>query len=247
MKNVIIFQNNLAVGLGSVAKFVDPPVAATKTVPEWYKNMSPIFDNEKTYGISSSNVLATNTTVKSCSPFMDAIISGYMFTLPLDVEIKRVSKEEVKIFWREPADFVTGHSPNQHPGLPSPFETKNADTNVLKWSFPYTIKTPPGYSSFFTHPLNRHDLPFRTFSGVVETDIYPGAVQFPFQLCVDVEDSFIIEKGTPVCQIIPFKRENWESKIEELSIEESKQAIFKLRSKIVRSYKSQWWRKKTYT
>jgi len=81
----------------------------------------------------------------------------------------------------------------------------------------------PGYSCLFTPPLNRVDERFEIINGVVDTDIYKEYINFPFFLKKDyllknVKDGkffSIIEKGTPYCQIIPFKRESWKMKIEE--------------------------------
>ena len=73
------------------------------------------------------------------------------------------------------------------------------------------IKTPPGYSVLFTHPMNWHYLPFYSLSGVVDTDTYTMPVLFPFMMKNNFEG--IIPKGTPVIQIIPFKRDDWKSNI----------------------------------
>jgi hypothetical protein len=77
--------------------------------------------------------------------------------------------------------------------------------------------------------------------------MYELGVEFPFQLLNTIDkDIFILEKGTPICQVIPFKREDWDSEAVEFDEEANKKNGFKLKSKIVRSYKSQFWQKKTY-
>jgi hypothetical protein len=73
----------------------------------------------------------------------------------------------------------------------------------------WSIKTPNGYSSLFTHPINRIDLPFYTLGGIVDTDKWGEAGNHPFVFKNGWEG--IIPKGTPYAQIIPFKRDNWES------------------------------------
>lgn len=220
---------------------ISHPKSATSYIPEWYKSM-PSNINSSISGLSPENKFATNSTLKGCSPFLDGLSLGYIYELPIDIEFRKEGNN-ISVNWRDNEKFITTHDEIQHPGLPSqmldmPF--------VLKWNFPFSIKTPNGYSCLFTHPLNRHDLPFRTFSGIVETDDYPGNVQFPFQLIKDFEYNLIIEKGTPVCQIFPFKRENWESNRKNISIEEKNKRQFAINSKIVKSYKKQWWKKKTY-
>jgi antitoxin (DNA-binding transcriptional repressor) of toxin-antitoxin stability system len=77
------------------------------------------------------------------------------------------------------------------------------------WFPEWSVETPPGYSALYTHPLNRFELPFLTVSGIIDNDkvILPGSMPF------FVKEGFvgIIEAGTPIAQIIPFKREDWES------------------------------------
>jgi len=72
---------------------------------------------------------------------------------------------------------------------------------------PYSFQLPKGYSFLVTHPLNRFDLPFVTTSAIVDADILFPAGQFPFFALKGFEG--IIPRGTPIAQLIPFKREKW--------------------------------------
>jgi len=220
------------------------PKPSAQTIPGWYKDMPVHMDGEKLTGLNKESVAVSNLTMKGCNPFLDALTSGYTFTLPFDIEFRKDGEGRIGIRWATNIDFIGGHGSQQAPGLPGPV---GGTETLLKWRPGWRVVTPKGYSTLFTHPLNRHDLPFRTFSGVVDTDIYELGVEFPFQLLNTIDqDIFILEKGTPICQVIPFKRENWES--EEIEFDEKANKVngFKLKSKIVRSYKSQFWQKKTY-
>jgi len=243
MKNIIKFipENKIA------EELVEPPRPGSLSVPAWYSGSSPLMGPDKSPGIMGNNPTpAPNTTYKHCSPFLDAFITGYIWSAPVDFEIKRTSAlGDYIVRWRTDGNFVSEHLPDQHPNLPGP-SAGTGDAGVLKWEFPYKIETPSGYSTLFTHPLNRHDLPFRTFSGVVDTDKYPIAVRFPFQILDFSGDRIIIEKGTPLCQMIPIKRDSWEMKEGPLDEVKTKKSYFEFTSKIVRSYKSQYWSRKSY-
>lgn len=220
------------------------PQPSAKSIPEWYKKMPVHMDNEKITGLSKHGVAATNLTLKGCSPFLDAFTSGYMFVLPFDLEFRNDPVKGVNIRWSTNINFIGTHGPDQTPGIPAPI---GGTVNLLKWRPGWRAITPKGYSCLFTHPLNRHDLPFRTFSGVVDTDSYQLGVEFPFQLLNTIkEDIYILEAGTPICQMIPFKREDWKSSQVAFDEEANKKNVFKLKSKIVRSYKNQFWSKKSY-
>lgn len=217
------------------------PLPASKFIPSWYSKMNLFINSEKTYGLSG---MASNTTMKACTPFLDALTFGYVWYLPVDLQIKKnYDGYDYYFTWRTPGDFITHHSYEQHPSLPAPI---NGSDGVSKFQFDFTIKTPPGYSTFFTHPINRHDLPFRTFSGVVDTDTYHLPVQFPFQLLNFEGDSLIIEKNTPVCQFFPFKRNGWKSKIGKYNEIEHRKKTFYFKSFIKRSYKNNFWHPKEF-
>lgn len=222
----------------------DSPKPASQFIPQWYRDMALRTDNEKIDGINKESIKVSNLTLKGCSPFLDGLISGYIFTLPADIEFRNYPGKGMNIRWTFDRDILSSHAQEQAPGLPSAF---GGDKDILKWRPGWRVITPPGYSCLFTHPFNRHDLPFRTFTGIVDTDSYPLGVEFPFQLLQAIdEDIFILEKGTPICQILPFKRDAWKGKEVQFNEEESKKNHFLLRSKIARSYKKQFWHKKSY-
>lgn len=220
------------------------PQPAAKSIPDWYKNMAVYMDGEKAPGLSKTTTVVSNLTLKGCTPFLDALTSGYMFVLPFDIEFRRNEEGMINIRWATNVNYIGSHGPDQAPGLPGPV---GGSQTLLKWRPGWRVITPKGYSAMFTHPLNRHDLPFRTFTGVVDTDMYELGVEFPFQLLNTIEDDiFILKKGTPIAQVIPFKRENWKSEAIEFDEDANKKNGFKLKSQIVRSYKRQFWQKKTY-
>jgi len=228
------------------AEVLKPPQPASQFMPQWYKDMPQIMPSsgDTKPGLLPQDQYVTNSTMKHCSPFLDAITAGYVYALPIDMEIRKDQEGAFFFRWKTPGDFVSSHSEDQHPGLPNPVD---GDGAVMKWVFDFKIKTPSGYSAMFTHPLNRHDLPFRTFSGIVDTDEYTQSVQFPFQLLSSqIEDHLIIKKGTPLVQIIPFKREPWVAETTTQSTKQTFKDFFDFNSTIVKSYKNNFWKKKTY-
>jgi hypothetical protein len=240
--NIKFITTNL---LGENGFFLNKPESSKKYIPEWYKKMPNTIDLSSRLGLSPDSKYASNSTVKGCTPFLDAMITGYIYSLSADIEIKLLDDNEISIKWRPDIDLISYHDQNQAPNFPNPAEV-NKSSNILKWNSPFSIKTPDGYSCLFTHPLNRYDLPFRTLSGVIDTDSYNLAPQFPFQLSIDIKDTIIIEKGTPIVQIIPFKRDIWKSSYEDESIIISNRNSFNYFSTIIKSYKNKHWSKKIY-
>lgn len=167
------------------------PKPAIKDLPEWYKDLPSVNNGQE--------------TVKKCMPFMDAMGTGYFLYLSADVYVDRNGFQQIS----DP-EVVTTHNPNQIETFEVPAEYLGTP---YKWMNFFTMKTPRGYSTLFTHPMNRIDLPFYSLSGVVETDKFELAVNFPFLLKKDFTG--IINAGTPIIQALPFKRTDWESEVED--------------------------------
>lgn len=190
----------------------DSPVPAALMLPEWYKKQSGYVGKQKQV-LDDGNY---NHTIKHCMPALDAMTAGYIIKIPQDIEVVRAGEnKDCNIRW--PSDIfkqVSSHSLEQISELP--VDQNMWDTTAWKWHNPWTIKTPPGYSCLFIQPMWHEDLPFRCFSGVVDTDKYNfQPINFPFLFKKGFEGK--IHMGTPMIQVIPFKREEWIAKTKKKS------------------------------
>ena len=215
---------------------------AKNFIPDWYKK-SP----QKIKGFEQSLLVpyspkSTTSTYKKCSPFLDSITNGYIFSLSQDIEVTIKEDGSPYILWRNNTlNPITWHDRDQWEGLEYP---ENCHEFIYKWENYFVIKTPKGYSTLFTHPHNRFDLPFYTISGVVDTDKFNLPVHFPFFIKKDF--SGIIKAGTPLAQITFLKRESWIKKTIKYNKEYIQKARFIFFSSINRSYKNLFWEKKEY-
>jgi hypothetical protein len=114
------------------------------------------------------------------------------------------------------------------------------------WRMNWYYETPPGHSVLITHPMNRYDLPFYVQSGIVESDIWGLPVFIAFFLKRNFQG--VIPKGTPIMQIIPFKRDNWELETIETEEELDRHELMaeNRRSMLYGYYKKTAWRKKIF-
>lgn len=217
-----------------------PPSPAIKHIPQWYKSIPPLFNNETKLRFPL-NWETHNATVKKCVPFLDGMTAGYTFVLDDDLLVEQTS-EGPFIRWKTDAVLITWHGQEQFDGVPIP---KHYHKLVAKWHNDYKLVTPPGYSMLFTHPINRFDLPFKTMTGVVDTDTYAIPVQFPFFL----EEGFegIIKSGTPVAQMIPFKREEWQLEHGTYDADEAYKDVRMVKRTFANSYKLNFWHRKSYS
>lgn len=201
------------------------PIPTSKAVPEWYRKMDGSHD-----GVPS---------VKKCVPVVDAITTGYVIPLPFDV---KWDENEGKFFSQGKFDINSDHFPSQTQDIPMPAEF---DPQPHKWINSWYVKTPPGYSTLFVHPLNRVDLPFFSFSGVVDTDRHPLVVNFPFVWKKDFKGT--LPAGTPIIQAIPFKRDDWESQVIDTGESYSYPLQFEVEQPPFAWYKRKWWNRKRYS
>jgi hypothetical protein len=184
---------------------------------------------------------STNQTAKRCIPLMESMTAGYHLTLPADIIIsKNEESGDSAMNWLTHVDLVSTHNPQQTHEIPVPEEYSTLPFKFINF---FIVKTPPGYSTLFVHPLNRYDLPFYSFSGLVDTDKHSVVVHFPFIVRKDFEG--VIPKGTPIIQAIPIKRENWKS-VQDGPVENGFQELEKYFSNITRSYKKIAWSRKKY-
>jgi hypothetical protein len=224
-------SNKLASLVGSY------PVPSKNTIPEWYKRINPYIDNSKKIIVKNGFI---NSTVKLCSPFLDAMSSGYMAVLQDDI-IVSWENGNPQFNWRTTRQNISFHDTAQSMGVPVP---EGYFPQVIKFDNDIEVKTPNGYSLFCTHPSNRFDLPFQVISGFVDSDKYNLSIKFPFFIKNNWEG--IIEKNTPIVQLIPVKRESWGSKIEEFNEDSEIIKTNAFFSSIGRSYKKNHWVKKIY-
>jgi hypothetical protein len=216
-----------------------PPIPAVKNLPEWYKQKKPLVGDSKKHRAYSDNT--KNVTVKWCNPFGDALGSGYFLLLDNDVQVTIEGGEQNWVWFRGGADFISQHSKEQ---ISPELIPKGYNPQPWKFMNQWGIKTPAGYSVLFTHPMNRTELPFLTLSGVVDTDDYNQPVNFPFVLRADFEG--IIEAGTPIAQVVPFKRDSWAADVQEFDPEIAAGILGRYSRKIFRPYKLGYWKRKEY-
>ena len=228
---IIQFTNTLDVD-------IQQPIPASKVLPDWYKKLDSYIGNEKD---AYNSVLKGNRgTAKKCMPLFDAITSGYLITSVSDVHIKQVDGQPY-YSWST-LEQIEFHPTEQLPVHP---QNKTHEIAIPKWNNYWSIKTPKGYSCLIVNPMHR-DLPFTIFPGVVDTDSYYAPIRFPFTLN-DLGYEGLIPAGTPIAQIIPFKRNNWEMEIgSNENLKQIKSINHKINTKFFDSYKTFFRQQKEY-
>ena len=206
------------------------PKPASRFIPPEYKKLGRfVEDNLHT------------ATVKTCIPFLDSLTMGYIIPFDQDYVIDP-TEDDFSITPANKQQSDTG----MHHNVQLPKEWHDT-TGVAAGKFmnKWLIKTPPGYSCLFLQPMNRLELRFEIIPGCVDTDTYVNEINFPFILHKR-DKQFLIKKGEPMIQVIPFKRESWKMwagfYLEKLHLK----TINLLNSEWLDRYKKSFWQKKSY-
>jgi len=223
------------------------PIPCKLNIPDWYKKLEHTIENR---------------TIKGCMPFLDTLTAGYILKMPVDyyiehnvdtIGVKNTGFESSQIN-TDLADeinlnynkFGSFHATTQV--KESPLLEKNKNLPIHKINNPWFIKKPPGYSTLFVSPLNNSDDRFSIISGIVETDTFNIEINFPIIVNGDKYPTLktTIKRGTPYCQVIPFKRDKWKMKIDPISKETKKTNMFFLKKLFINNYKEHFWKKKSW-
>jgi hypothetical protein len=244
------------------------PKPANASVPDWYRDLESYMSGAKKPDGSGG----TSATIKRCMPVFDAIVGGYIIYTYADVyvsqqkivyadkehfdktnEDKPLTDEEVlakgypltQPFYEWPSfGPIQFHPVTQAPTHPGRGSLSDS-MNYPKWINPWSIKTPKGYSVLFTQPMHRES-PFTILDGIVDTDSYNAPVNFPFVLN-NWGFEGLIPAGTPMAQVIPFKRESWQMGIGNAEDYQAQQkTTIHLRTSFFDSYKNKFRQPKEY-
>jgi len=213
----------------------EKPYPAKNAIPKWFTEI-PHYHNNK-FTIENG---ATTATARRCIPLLDGMTAGYIVPLRCDVLVEQ-KEDGPAISWIATRGVFAKHDSSSSMIPPPPGFTNK----VAKYYSGMRIKTPKGYSHMVQHPSGYYDSPFRAIPAIIDSD----GIQLDSSFPVWIQDGFegIVPKGTPIVQIIPFKRESWKSKTsyitrEELDIEADKH----YNSVLKNHYLKNFWHKKDY-
>lgn len=211
------------------------PRPASKAMPDWFLNLPAFNAPEKRFDTQ---------TGKRCVPLMDAFSSGYMIVTPMDIRVFHDKDGQLVYQW--PSEFVGKMDFQQkwqvgdHAGIGERYAA------IPKMPNPWGVKTPAGYSCLFIPPVNQDKRIFEVFSGVIDTDAYSVEGGFPFRL-IDPEFEGVIPAGTPMVQVIPFRRESYSMRLGDDSDRKTqREQLARVRSVFLNGYRRLFWRPKAY-
>jgi len=191
-------------------EYVDlaPPKPATEFMPAWYKHLQREWTEMRADDESWNSVPYKDNSLKKCPTVKDIMFSGYIIPLWLDLKISH-SKDTGFNWYNKHAynDTVTYHNPASIGNMPIPPESYHT---ALKFSNPWDIITPPGWSVLIMSPWYHRHWEIEIMPSIVETDSY-HQMYIPFLYHGTGERTF--RQGMPLIQVIPYRRDGWDLEV----------------------------------
>lgn len=217
-----------------------PPVPASKARPDWYNKMPGWVAQPHT----------SPPSIKKCMPVLDHMTAGYIIYNPVEQEIetglRKDNDQDVLTFKRMYPQAWTKQDPQQgHLHDQCPVHVNNNERrDYITFSVPWRIKTPPGYSCLIQQPFYNFEKRFTIFPGIVDTDTMdiPWS-DWPGHANTVPGEKITIAPGTPLVQVIPFKRDEWEMETE---LNESAERDTALKFFLTNAYARIFHKKKKY-
>lgn len=183
------------------------PVLAKDYVPDWWK---------RSKGTECKGG-ALSDTLRMCPAMDDLLKIGWYYVINYDVEIQCNDHEygpNRSRKWKSVTPYQYNNSAS-HPHIQQTWDQCNHShhrktTDSFKFVSDWGVKTPIGYSCLYIDPFLHNNENFTLWPGVIDTDKFSSNTDnAPMIFLPKIDKSFIIKKGTPVAQLIPFKREEW--------------------------------------
>lgn len=219
------------------AEETNPPIPGSTHLPQYLRDIPAPSRSQPTF-----DGVTYVSNVRACTPFLDAVTAGWIQYSWCDIYI---SMEDGVVRY----NFSDRRVPiMQHREMRA--EMAQAWHGYLAveftWIAQWQPQTPKGYSLLITHPLNRPDLPFLTASGIIDSDVFllEGTGKVPFYL----REGFtgLIPVGTPLFQIIPIQRANWDRKMMPHDASDRPKTVRKLLKYFTGGYRREFWQRKNY-
>ena len=179
---------------------VVPIETSSNFIPKWWTNM-PMWQNDDVKEANTKNNIVNKGTVRRCPAIPEFMGMGFTVPLWCDLEVNIFDDGGYK--WNTPSGTFTfgNHGASQ---LGDWVPKHSSPTLILKPNCPWRVRTPPGVS-MLQLPMFWHFNPnFTVAPGVIWTDIHHEINQ---QMMFHKKGRIRLERGTPLAQYIPIRRE----------------------------------------
>ena len=168
---------------------------SSEFVPDKFKNLPTTLKKEE---YPRDNIYS----IKICPGLQDYIGHGYVIPAWCDMDVKIDSNNHPHVTYSDPELKHATHYPEQVGDF---LDTKFPIRTPVKLDNPWFTYTKKDWSIMYL-PMHFHENPyFEAIPGVIDHDKGPGRT--PLNIMLKTNKDFMIKQGTPLVQMIPYKRQ----------------------------------------
>ena len=208
----------------SELQHIYPIIPAARSEKGWWDKMKKHFFIEQ-WGRPDYK----EPTMKYCPGVFDYTNCGYIVPCLFDMNFI-VRGEDQNIMWQIPEGipqkWIMSHDQRQVDSCPIA-HGKNTGLGVVKVTTPWWWETPKGWRTIITKPFYNYSNDFDVCPGILDTDL-PHLSNHLINVFLRfnvVDKDIIFRAGQPLCQLIPFKRQNTKLILTDEPNEKSKKLI----------------------
>jgi hypothetical protein len=190
----------------SARKFY-PIKPAKECLPPYWKEMPAVIPT-RDYPVE---------TAKKCPGITDWITSGYILSAWTDIEVIQDSPGGPRAILHNGRETNSAHPPSQCLNL---LDHRSHHLGSIKLPDVWMVKTAPGWSIMVQPLWYWKNQPWEQMPGIMHMDFH--SCEINMNMILKTTENFTIAAGTPLCQIIPFKRENVTGVSRAMRIEDAK-------------------------
>lgn len=230
---------------------IEPPTPITKANMKWWQSITAQYNPELGTGSEPSAWVKKHRvggSARACPAITDVLTHGYVMYSGIDVYFD-TTDDEVK------AQRVQG-VPQDRDGNEILYRNDPWQTNdilytpagfspqTFKMDPMYGIRTDEGYSVLITSIFYRDDLPWRFMDAIIDSDKFGVYDHISFWIKNDFKG--VVKQGTPMFQVIPFKREDFEMVIRDYDENQHVSQSHGVYSTFTQGYKKHFWNRKKF-
>lgn len=231
---------------------IDPPTPISKANLKWWNSITKQYNEELLgKGEEPSPYVEKHRgggSAKACPAISDALVHGYVLYSGIDLYFDTTS-DEVKA--QRPLDVPMTDEGQYLLYRNDPWQTNDIlytpegfHPQTFKLDPMYGIRTESGYSVLITSIFYRDDLPWRFMDAIVDTDRFVAYDHISFWIKKDFKG--VVKQGTPMFQVIPFKREDFQMEIIPMDEFNHSHQANGVSSKFTQGYKKHFWQRKSF-
>ncbi len=207
-----------------------PIVPATTADRSWWKEMKAHFFVERLISKDGTTKQEKSNTMKYCPGVFDFSNCGYIVPCLNDMAFYVNRAQEIT--WQLPSwipeRWIDFQGKEQIDSCPIS-HGKNTGNGIIKVSTPWIWETPKGWSTIITKPFYNYSNDFDVCPGIIDSDLdnWSNHLINIFLRFNVIDKEILFRAGQPLCQLIPFERQNTKLTITEEPSKKTKKTIIK--------------------